>query len=59
MLDAFSAISSQEKCGQGYCRRCNFKDEIVPVVIKGKKGDTVIVDTDEGPRPELHCGSSG
>ena len=27
-----------------------FKDEIVPVVIKGKKGD-IIVDTDEGPRP--------
>ena len=26
-----------------------FKDEIVPVVIKGKKGDTVF-DTDEGPR---------
>ena len=25
-----------------------FKDEIVPVVIKGKKGDTVF-DTDEGP----------
>lgn len=27
-----------------------FKDEIVPVIIKGRKGDT-IVDTDEGPRP--------
>ena len=27
-----------------------FKDEIVPVVIKGRKGGTV-VDTDEGPRP--------
>ena len=27
-----------------------FKDEIVPVTIHGRKGDTV-VDTDEGPRP--------
>ncbi|GAA1343949.1 thiolase family protein [Arthrobacter roseus] len=27
-----------------------FKDEIVPVTIRGRKGDTV-VDTDEGPRP--------
>ncbi len=27
-----------------------FKDEIVPVTIRGRKGDT-IVDTDEGPRP--------
>jgi acetyl-CoA acetyltransferase (EC 2.3.1.9) len=28
-----------------------FKDEIVPVTIKGRKGD-VIVDTDEGPRAD-------
>ncbi len=28
-----------------------FKDEIVPVTIKGRKGSTV-VDTDEGPRPD-------
>ena len=27
-----------------------FRDEIVPVTVKGRKGDT-IVDTDEGPRP--------
>lgn len=27
-----------------------FKEEIVPVIVKGRKGDTVI-DTDEGPRP--------
>ncbi len=27
-----------------------FKDEIVPVTVKGRKADT-IVDTDEGPRP--------
>ncbi|HRK05821.1 MAG TPA: thiolase family protein [Chlorobiota bacterium] len=29
----------------------HFADEIVPVVVKGKKGDTV-VDTDEGPRAD-------
>lgn len=28
-----------------------FKEEIVPVVIKGRKGD-VVVGTDEGPRPD-------
>ena len=28
-----------------------FKDEIVPVTVKGRKGDTV-VDTDEGPRAD-------
>ena len=28
----------------------HFKDEIVPVTVKGRKGDA-IVDTDEGPRP--------
>ncbi len=28
----------------------HFVDEIVPVTVKGRKGDT-IVDTDEGPRP--------
>lgn len=29
-----------------------FKDEIVPVVIPQKKGDPLIVDTDEHPRPD-------
>ena len=28
-----------------------FKDEIVPVEIPGKKGEKVVFDTDEGPRP--------
>lgn len=46
-LDEFAA-SSQQKCekamGEG-----KFKDEIVPVEVKVKK-NTVIVDTDEGPR---------
>ena len=29
----------------------HFKDEIVPVEVKGRKGAVTIVDTDEGPRP--------
>jgi len=29
-----------------------FKDEIVPVLIPQKKGDPVVVDTDEHPRPD-------
>ncbi len=46
-LDAFS-YHSQEKAAKAIADGA-FKDEIVPVVIKGKKGDTVF-DTDEGPR---------
>lgn len=47
-LDRF-AVDSQEKASAAIADG-KFKDEIVPVVIKGHKGDTV-VDTDEGPRP--------
>lgn len=47
--DAF-ALRSQQRAGvaqaSGY-----FAEEIVPVVIKGRKGETV-VDTDEHPRPD-------
>lgn len=47
--DAFS-VRSQQRAGvaqaNGY-----FAEEIVPVVIKGRKGETV-VDTDEHPRPD-------
>ncbi|MFR0692066.1 3-oxoadipyl-CoA thiolase [Enterobacterales bacterium AE_CKDN230030158-1A_HGKHYDSX7] len=47
--DAFS-LRSQQRAGvaqaNGY-----FAEEIVPVVIKGRKGET-IVDTDEHPRPD-------
>ena len=31
-----------------------FKDEIAPVAIKGKKGETVTIDRDEGPRAETN-----
>ena len=46
-LDEFAAWSQQK--AQKAIEEGKFKDEIVPVVIKGKKGDTVF-DTDEGPR---------
>lgn len=48
MLDEFAACS-QQKCEKAVAEG-KFKDEIVPVEVKGKKG-SVIVDTDEGPRP--------
>ena len=47
-LDEFAADSQQK--ASAAIEAGLFKDEIVPVVIKGRKGDTV-VDTDEGPRP--------
>lgn len=49
-LDQF-AVESQNKAAAAIAEG-KFKDEIVPVVIPGKKGDTV-VDTDEGPRPGM------
>ena len=47
-LDVFS-VASQDKASAAIAEG-RFKNEIVPVVIKSRKGDTVI-DTDEGPRP--------
>jgi acetyl-CoA C-acetyltransferase len=47
-LDEFSANSQQKACAAMESGR--FKDEIVPVEVKQKK-QTVLVDTDEGPRP--------
>lgn len=47
-LDVFSA-NSQEKASAAIADG-RFKKEIVPVVVKGRKGDSV-VETDEGPRP--------
>ncbi len=48
-LDEFAAVSQQKAVAAQEAGR--FKDEIVPVEIKGKKGAVTIVDTDEGPRP--------
>ncbi len=46
-LDAFS-VNSQNKASTAIAAGA-FKEEIVPVVIKNKKGD-IVFDTDEGPR---------
>ncbi|MCR5738032.1 MAG: acetyl-CoA C-acetyltransferase [Eubacterium sp.] len=46
-LDEFSA-NSQQKCEKAMAEG-KFKDEIVPVEVKSRK-QTIIVDTDEGPR---------
>ena len=48
MQDEFSVASQHKACEAVQSGR--FKDEIVPVEVKKKK-ETVIVDTDEGPRP--------
>jgi acetyl-CoA C-acetyltransferase len=48
MQDEF-AVKSQNKA-EAAIKAGKFKDEIVPVTIKGRKGDTV-VDTDEFPKP--------
>ncbi|WP_026510532.1 acetyl-CoA C-acetyltransferase [Butyrivibrio sp. LC3010] len=47
-LDEF-ALNSQQKT-EAAQKAGKFKDEIVPVEVKVKK-DTVVFDTDEGPRP--------
>ena len=44
------ALASQLKASEAI-KAGRFKDEITPVTIKTRKGD-VVVDTDEGPRPE-------
>ena len=47
-LDQF-AVESQNKAAAAIAEG-RFKDEIVPVIIKNRKGD-IVVDTDEGTRP--------
>jgi acetyl-CoA C-acetyltransferase len=47
--DAF-AVASQQKAGAAM-KAGRFADEIVPVTVKGRKGDTV-VENDEYPKPE-------
>lgn len=48
-LDEFAATSQQKACAA--IEAGKFKDEIIPVEVKNKKG-TIVFDTDEGPRPE-------
>ncbi len=47
--DAF-ALKSQQKC-KAAMEAGRFRDEIVPVEVPQRKGDPIIVDTDEHPRP--------
>lgn len=47
--DAYAAASHQKAIAAQQAGR--FKDEIVPVTVKGRKGD-VVVDADEGPRAD-------
>src|SRR3954470_24459483 len=47
--DAFAAGSQQRAAAAIGAGR--FKDEIVPVAVPQRKGDPVVVDTDEYPRP--------
>ncbi len=48
--DAF-AIRSQQRAGKAIAAGY-FAKEIVPVEIAGRKGDVIVVDKDEHPRPE-------
>jgi len=47
--DAF-AIRSQQKAGAAMASG-RFKSEIIPVIIPQRKGDDIVVDQDEHPRP--------
>ncbi len=46
------ALSSQHKWGEAHGQGL-FKDEIVPISIPQRKGDPIMVDTDEHPRPDM------
>jgi 3-oxoadipyl-CoA thiolase len=48
--DAFALQSHQRAVAAMHAGR--FNDEIVPVAVPQRKGDPVIVDSDEGPRPD-------
>ena len=50
--DAF-ALNSQQKTKQAMENGC-FKDEIVSVTVKGRRGATTEVAVDEHPRPETN-----
>jgi acetyl-CoA C-acetyltransferase len=52
--DAY-AVETQRRAGVAYAEG-RFKDEIVPVMVSGRKGD-VVIDTDEHPRFDADLGS--
>ncbi|MDO4614519.1 MAG: acetyl-CoA C-acetyltransferase [Lachnospiraceae bacterium] len=56
-LDVFSA-NSQNKAEKAIAEG-RFKDEIVPVEVKGRKGQVTVIDTDEGPRAGVTAESLG
>lgn len=49
-LDEY-AFNSQRKAGEAM-KNGKFREEIVPVEIPRRKGDPVVIDSDETPRPE-------
>jgi acetyl-CoA C-acetyltransferase len=49
MLDEYAA-NSQQKAGEAI-KAGKFKDEIFPIEIPQRKGDPIVFDTDECPRP--------
>ncbi|BAQ09674.1 acetyl-CoA acetyltransferase [Bacillus sp. OxB-1] len=55
--DAF-ALESQRRAKKAMEENA-FKDEIVPVVYKDRKGNEIVVDTDEHPRPETTAEALG
>jgi len=50
--DKFAA-ASQQKAAKAIAEG-RFKDEIVPIRIPQRKGDALVVDTDENPRPDIN-----
>jgi acetyl-CoA C-acetyltransferase len=48
--DAFSALSHERAAAA--IKEGKFADEIIPVSVPQRKGDPLVVDTDEGVRPE-------
>jgi 3-oxoadipyl-CoA thiolase len=55
--DAF-ALRSQQRAGVAAAEG-SFADEIVPVVVPRRKGEPLVVDADEHPRPETTADSLG
>jgi 3-oxoadipyl-CoA thiolase len=53
--DAF-ALESQRRAGAAMAAG-RFADEIVPVTIPKRRGDPIVVDTDEHPRPDTSAGA--
>ena len=55
--DAFSALSHERAAAA--IKDGQFAEEIVPVSVPQRKGDPLLVDTDEGVRPETTAESLG